>query len=191
LGDDDLLKGFDQTGPSRGNLGGFFAITIGASLYAWKVAFAFGAYHTLFYERRHQLFVLSLVVLLGGFIMRRRVQIRPWLLALFIPPPLLILLQLALPVNDSGVVIRFVYHILVITVVAVLPIIAWVLARLLAPTYFTLPDRRTKVAVIVIVAVVTVLGFAVGRFNNHLLTCEDFKVAGDDVPTNCVHTGRR
>lgn len=171
-------------------MGGFFAITIGASLYAWNVAFSFGAYHALFYERRHQLFVLSLVVLLGGLIMRRRVQIRPWLLALFTPPPLLILLQLALPVNDSGVVVRFVYHVLVIMVVAVLPMIAWVLARLLAPAYFTLPDRRAKVGVIVIVAVVIVLGYAVGRFNNHFLTCEDFKIAGNDVPHNCVHTGR-
>jgi hypothetical protein len=190
LSEDDLLKGFDQTGPSRGWLGGFFAITIGASLYAWKIAFVFGAYHTLFYHSRHQLFVLSLVVLLGGLIMRSRMQIRAWLLALFTPPLLLVLLQLALPVNDNGVVVRVVYHILVVTVVAVLPIITWVVARLLAPNYFTLPDRRAKIAVIAIVVVVTLLGYALGRFNNRFLTCGDFQVAGDDLPKNCVHNSR-
>jgi hypothetical protein len=189
LSDDDLLKGFDQTGPSRGKLGGFFAITIGASLYAWDVAFTFGAYHVLFYHRRHQLFVLSLVVLLGGLIMRPRVQIRAWLLALFAPPLLLVLLQLAFPVNDSGMVIRVVYQVLVVTVVTVLPIITWVVARLLAPDYFTLPDRRAKIAVIAIVAAVTLLGYGAGEFNSRFLTCEDFQVAGDDLPKNCVHIG--
>jgi hypothetical protein len=65
--------------------------------------------------------------------------------------------------------VRVFYHILVVTVVAVLPIILWVVARLLAPNYFTLPDRRAKVAVIVIVVVVTLLGYAVGRFNNRFI----------------------
>jgi hypothetical protein len=48
------------------------------------------------------LFVLSLVVLLGGLIMRPPVQIKSWVLALFTPPLPLVLLQLGVPVNDSG-----------------------------------------------------------------------------------------
>jgi hypothetical protein len=185
------LKGFDETGPSRGSLGGFFAITIGASLYAWNVAFTFGAYRMLFYQRRQELFVLSLVVLLSGLILRPRVQIRSWRLALFTPPLLLTLLRLAFPVNHSGAVVRVIDHVVVIATLGVLPIVIWVVARLLAPNYFTLPDRRTKLAVIAIVAAVALIGYAEGRFNSHFLTCEDFLVAGDVEPNNCVHSQDR
>jgi hypothetical protein len=191
LTEDDLLKGFDETGPSRGRLGGFFAIAIGGSLYAWDVAFTFGVHHALVYHRRHELFVVSLVVLLGGLIMRRRVQIRPWLLALFTPPLLLVLVQLAFPVNHSGALVRVIAHILVVTTVAVLPVVIWVVARLLAPQYFTLPDRRAKVGVIAVVAFVALLGYALGQFNDHFLTCEDFQVAGDAPPKSCAHTQHR
>lgn len=191
LSEDDLLKGFDETAPSRGKLGGFFAVTIAASLFAWNTMFDLGAYHVVFYRTRHQLFVLSLVVLLGGLAMRRRAHINPWLLALFSPPLVLVLLQLVFPVNHSGAAIRVIAHVLVVATVAVSPFVLWVVARLLAPNYFTLPDRKTKLVVIGIVAVVALIGFAVGRLDDHFLTCEDFQVAGDDTPSNCVHIHRR
>ncbi|WP_154939902.1 hypothetical protein [Micromonospora palomenae] len=191
LAEDDLLKGFDQTGPGGGRLGGFFAITIGASLYAWHFAFSFGAYHTVLYYFRQQLFVVSLVVLLGGLIMRSRMQIHPWLLALFTPWLLLTLVRLVLPAGEPGALPRVVDRILLVATVVVLPIIAWVVARLLAPNYFTLPDRRSKIAVVAIVAVVTITGYSAGRWNDRFLTCGDFQVAGDDEPKNCSHVPRR
>jgi hypothetical protein len=189
--EDDLLKGFDPTGPSHGRLGGFFAITIGGSIYAWNVAFSYGAYHTFFYYRRQELFVLSLVVLLGGLIMRPRLRIRPWLFAPFTPPLLLTLLRLAFPVNHSGRVVHVFDNLLVIATLCVLPLIIWVLSRLLAPTFFTLPDRRARFGVLAIIVVVALVGYAEGRFNSHFVTCEDFQVAGDDEPKNCVHNQHR
>ncbi len=144
LSEDDLLKGFDETAPSRGKLGGFFAVTIAASLLAWITM-----------------------------------------------PLVLVLLQLVFPVNHSGAAIRVIDHVLVVATVAVSPFVLWVVARLLAPSYFTLPDRKTKLVVIGIVAVVALIGFAVGRLDDHFLTCEDFQVAGDDTPSNCVHIHRR
>jgi membrane-associated HD superfamily phosphohydrolase len=191
LPEDDLLRGFDQTGPSQGRLGGFFTVTIAASLFAWNVMFTLGAYNEVFYRSRLQLFVLSLVVLLGGLAMRRQARMNSWLLILFTPPVLLVLLQLVVPVNHSGIAVRVIYHVMVVAMLAVLPIVVWVVARLAAPQYFSLPDRRAKIAVIGIVAVVSLIGFAVGRFNDHFLTCEDFQVAGDDVPKGCVHLRHR
>jgi hypothetical protein len=38
-----------------------------------------------------------------------------------------------------------------------------------------------------VVAVVAVLGFLVGWFNNQVYTCEEFIVAGDEPPANCWH----
>lgn len=194
LTEDDLLKGFDQTGPGHGRLGGFFAIAIAGSLYMWNLAFTFGAYHTLFYHHRQQIFVLSLVVLLGSLIMRRRVQIQPWLLALFAPPMLIFLLRIAFPVNHrmrEANAVQLADRVLVVATVAVLPIIVWIGARLLAPDYFKLPDRRAKIAVVAVIAVVGLIGFTVGRLNTHFLTCEDFRIAGDDEPKGCFDTQHR
>lgn len=74
-----------------------------------------------------------------------------------------------------------------VTTLAVLPAVVWVVARLLAPGYFTLPDRRTKIAVAAVVTALTVIGYSVGRFNDRFLTCGDFQVAGDDMPKDCIH----
>jgi hypothetical protein len=191
LAEDDLLKGFDQTGPSRGRLGGFFAISIAGSLYVWNVAFTLGAYHTLFYHQRQQLFVAALVVLLGSLIMRPQLQIQPWLLALFTPPLLIVLLRFIFPVNHAiraTYAVRIADRVLLVATLACTPVIIWVIARLLAPTYFTLPGRRAKIAVIAVISVVAVIGFAIGRLNTHFLTCEDFQIAGDDTPKGCFHS---
>lgn len=194
LTEDDLLKGFDQSAPSRGRLGGFFAITIAGSLYVWNVAFIFGAYHTLFYHQRQQLFVIALVVLLGSLVMRPQLHIQPWLLALFVPPLLLVLLRLVFPVNHSirqAYAVRVADRVLVVAIAATLPFVIWIIARLLAPDYFALPSRRARIAVVAIITVVALFGFAVGRLNTHFLTCEDFQIAGDDEPKGCFHIQHR
>jgi hypothetical protein len=187
LGDDDLLTGFDETGPSQGSLRGFFATAAAASLYAWDVAFEYGAYHTFLYHRRQQLLVLSLVVLFGGLIMRRRARFRWWLLAVFAPPILVVLLQLAEPIRTAGPVAEDLSDVITIGYVVLAPLGLWIVARLLAPQYFTLPDRQAKIGVIAIVTAVALTGFLVGKYNNHFLTCGDFKVAGQQEPANCVH----
>jgi hypothetical protein len=40
----------------------------------------------------------------------------------------------------------------------------------------------------VIVATVALIGYLMGRYHDHFFTCEEFLVAGDNPPTNCVHT---
>ncbi|MBQ0897235.1 hypothetical protein KBX37_29880 [Micromonospora sp. U56] len=77
-------------------------------------------------------------------------------------------------------------RVLLVATAAVSPIVLWVVARILAPDYFTLPDQRARIAVVTVVAAVAVLGYVAGRFNDRLLTCEDFRVAGDDLPKNCL-----
>lgn len=70
LANDDLLRGFDETGPSGGQLKAFFATTVVVSLYAWDVAFTYGAFHTFFYQNTQRLLVVSMVVLFGTLLVR-------------------------------------------------------------------------------------------------------------------------
>ncbi|MBM0225965.1 MULTISPECIES: hypothetical protein [Micromonospora] len=84
-------------------------------------------------------------------------------------------MRFVIPASESGSLARVVDRILTVATTAVLPVIAWVVARLLAPNYFTMPDRRTRITVVVIVTAVTVIGYPVGRFNDRFLTCGDFR----------------
>jgi hypothetical protein len=132
--------------------------------------------------------------------LRRRVRLHRWVLAAFAPPILLILLRLLVPVDpgvapvgsrvaaEAGPAVRVVEGILVVATILTSPVVLWVVARLLAPDYFILPGRRVKIALLVIVATVALIGYLVGRYNYHFLTCEEFLVAGDNAPANCVHT---
>ena len=129
-------------------------------------------------------------MLLGSLILRTRLRTRPWVLGLFAPPLLLVVLRLAVPVNETGGVVLVADEMLITATLVVLPIVIWVVARLLAPDYFHLPDWRLKLAVVAVVASVAVIGVLVGQFNDRFLTCEDFVVAGDDPPPNCVQQRR-
>ncbi|MGW3889092.1 hypothetical protein ACWD69_10420 [Micromonospora chokoriensis] len=179
---DDLLRG-----TAAQKLGGFYGIAFGASLFAWELAFDFGTHRTIFYYRRQDLFVLSLVVLLSALLLRRRVHTHRWVLLFFLPPLASQLARLVIP-HPHGEVIATVDRVLAVATIAVVPVVAAIVLRLLAPTYFTLPGHRLKVTVAAIVAVVALLGFLTGRFNDHFLTCEDFVVAGEDPAPNCTRT---
>jgi hypothetical protein len=196
--EDDLLTGFDETGPTRGQFRGFFASTLVASLWAFNIAFSYGAYNTVFFHIRQQLFVLSLGVLMGVLMLHRHVRVHRWVLATFALPILLFLLRLLVPVKpgvapwprlvtEAGPTVRVVEGVLVAAMILASPIALWVIARLLAPDYFILPGRWVKIAMVVIVATVALIGYAVGRYNYRFLTCEEFLVAGDEAPTNCMH----
>jgi hypothetical protein len=186
---DDLLSGFQEAGDTKNKLRSYLATTIVASLYVFDTAFHFGAYHTVNFHQLQHLAVVSLVIVIGVLLVRRQVRVHLWVLALLAPPVLLFFFRLATPQKHPVEAIRFTDDVLVILNTVVLPVIAWIAARLLAPQYFSLPGWRLKIAVIATVAIVAATGYANGRFNYRALTCEDFIAAGDKPPTNCMPSG--
>ncbi|WP_103500293.1 MULTISPECIES: hypothetical protein [unclassified Streptomyces] len=184
--EDDLLEGFSRAGRRAVALRGFFAVTVSGALIAWDLAFTWGAYGTVFYSRTSQLVVLALVVLLGRWALGSQVREHGWVTFLFALPALWVLFRLAAPLVVSDEVFHVVDATLIAAMVVSLPLVLWVVARLLAPNYFALPQRRMKVASVAIVVVVATVGLLVGRFNDHFYTCRDFTVAGDYQPANCA-----
>ncbi|NUR72631.1 MAG: hypothetical protein HOU81_17575 [Hamadaea sp.] len=183
--DDDLLTGFDGE-HQPGELRGFFAITIAVSLLAWDVAFALGAYHTVFYYRLLEIFVLSAVLLLGALALRRHLSVHPWMLAILALPVIWLAWRLIVPVGGRWARTYRVIDICLIALIMVtLPVTLWAVARILAPDYFALSTLRLRLVSVAIVVVVGIAGFLTGQFNNHVVTCQDFVVAGDDQPGNC------
>jgi hypothetical protein len=184
--DDDLLKGFRRPGERPAELRGFFATTIGISLVVWDIAFALGAYHTVFYYRLMQICVVSAVLLLGALVLRRHLTVHPWMLTILSIPVVWLAWRLITPVGGRWHdVYRVVDGVLVGLIVATLPLILLAVARILAPEYFALSTLRLRLAGAGIVLVVGIAGFLTGQFNDHVVTCQAFVLAGDDLPPNC------
>lgn len=184
--DDELLTGFRQSGESSGELRGFFATTIAISLVVWDMAFALGAYHTVFYFRLMQIFVVSAVLLLGALVLRRHLTVRPWMLASLSVPVVWLAWRLSTPVGGRWpAVYRVVDGVLIGLVLLTLPLTLVAVARIVAPDYFALSTLRLRLAGLAIVAVVAVAGLLTGQFNYRVVTCHEFVVAGDDEPGNC------
>lgn len=184
--EDDLLEGFSRAGRRRVALRGFFAVTISGSLIAWDLAFTYGAYGTVFYQRTNQLLVLSLVVLLGRWALRAEIHEHAWVTSLFALPALWVLFRLLSPWTVPERVFPVVDGVLIGAMVLALPLVLWVVARLLAPGYFALPERRMKIGSVCIIAVVAGVGLLVGHFNDHFYSCWNFLIAGDYQPDNCT-----
>jgi hypothetical protein len=183
---DDLLSGFDEPDRRSTELRGFFASAIGASLVAWELAFDYGAYHTVFYSRLFQIFVVASVMLLGSLVLRREIKVRPWMFAVLSVPVAWLVFRAFAPSAGNERWFRILDAVLIGLTVLSLPLILWVLARILAPDYFALSSRRLRVVAVGIVVVIAAVGFLVGRFNDRVVTCNDFVLAGDDTPANCA-----
>jgi hypothetical protein len=186
---DDLLSGFTEPGERKNQLRAYLTTTIVASLYVFDTAFYFGAYHSVNFHQIQHITVVSLVIVMGVLFVRRQLRVHLWVLVLLAPPILLFFYRLATPEKHQIEVVRLTDNALVIVNTVVLPVIGWIVARLLAPDYFGLPGWRLKIAVIATVVVVASLGYVNGRFNYRSLTCEDFITAGDKPPANCMPYG--
>jgi hypothetical protein len=184
--DDDLLTGLRNHSGRPSELRGFFATTITISLVVWDLSFSLGAYHTVFYYRLLQIFVVSAVLLLGALVLRRHLSVRPWMLAILAVPVVWLVWRLLSPVGGHWhSVYRIINAVLIGLVLITLPLTLWVVARIVAPDYFELSTPRLRLAGAAIVLVVAAAGFFSGQFNYHVVTCQDFIVAGDDTPANC------
>jgi hypothetical protein len=190
--DEDLLTGFRHADGRPGELRGFFATTLAAALLVWDLTFTLGAYHTVFYYRLMQIFVVCAVLLLGALVLRRHLTVRLWMLVVLSVPVVWLLWRLVAPVGGHWPsAYRVVDDVLIGLVLVTLPVVLWAVARIVAPEYFTLSTVRLRLAGAAIVAVVGVAGFLTGHFNNHVVTCNEFLVAGDDLPANCRLTPSR
>jgi hypothetical protein len=186
---DDLLSGFAEAGDRKDRIRAYLTTAVVASLYVFDAAFHFGAYHAVDFHELQHIAVVSLVILIGVLLIRGQVRVHLWVLVLLAAPILLFVYRLATPSKRPVEAIRLTDNALLILNTAVLPVIGWVVVRLLAPEYFSLPGWRLKTAVIVTVAVVGAIGYLNGHFNYRSLTCEDFVTAGDKPPANCAQSG--
>jgi hypothetical protein len=184
---DDLLTGFERTGSKQGELRAYLTTAIAGSLYVFDLTFHAGSHHAVFYSELQRLTIVALVILIGIVVIHREVRVHWWLAALFALPGLQFVYRLWTPTTNPSRILSGIDDALTVINLLVAPILLWVTLRLLAPEYFTLPSRKLKMAVVGTIAFIGVIGYLAGVYNYTTLTCQDFIVAGDDPPANCLH----
>jgi hypothetical protein len=163
-------------------------IAAGASAVAFSIGFNYGAFDAIFFSDVFRVWVVATVVFVGSLISplpphtwpRRLVLLVPtlWLLASWIDSNL--------DVANSDKIVTGVTF--VVTFIA-LPFVGWFLVTAINTDFADLP-RTHKGAVLGAIAVFLAVGALLGARNDAILTCEDFKVSGNDLPVNCVTTSQ-
>jgi len=188
MSSDDILSGFGGKDSSEPEIRTFFVSTIATAMVAWDIAFNLGAFHTVFFARRHQLAVVLFVVVLGTLALRRQVHVHWWVLTFLSIPFAWIIFRLIFSERDSGQVTGTVDSGFLIAIIVIYPVAFWIVLRLMAPDYFEIPNLRLKIASFTIVLVIAGIAFLVGEFNNRFLSCEEFAVSGNDLPADCAES---
>ncbi|MEM8708266.1 MAG: hypothetical protein AAGE98_17515 [Actinomycetota bacterium] len=159
----------------------FLLVTIGGSLVAIDVGYDYGAFETVNYRRIFPVFVFATVALLASFLTEGpRITDSRWTRAVLALPAIYLVADM-LSFTDS----KWVYGILIMVIVASLPFMAYVVARMADLDFFHLP-RRLQIAAASTICAMFLAGWYVGANHPRFFECEDFLLAGDYVPENCT-----
>lgn len=168
----------------------FLLSTISLSVAVWDIAFNYGVFNTVFFDKVFTVWAASSAALLAS---------------LFVPPPpdrryliswrgrfilllptlwigILLLAGEPLAGEPTDIVLT---GLSIAVGLVTLPYTLYVLIIILTPDLINLRNPRYVAAMLLIVALIGVTGFAVGRQNDLFLTCEDFVVSGSDSPPRC------
>ena len=161
-------------------------IAVPSASVAFTVAFNLGAFDTVFFDALFTVWVIATIVLVGSLV--STLPPHSWLgrFVLFVPS---LWLLGAFVVDPAGqdTASQVIFGTAIFVTVVCLPFIAWILITAINPDFVELPGSN-KAAVIAAVLLFAVSGYLVGARNDIFLTCEDFKVSGNDLPANCLST---
>jgi len=158
---------------------------VAVSAVGWWPAFTLGVYGGIFFEQRLTLWAVATsaflaVVLAGGRDVWRRLSTYALLL-----PSFWLLFVWSLPViTESGVQDVILVLEILVTLLG-LPALAAFLVRLLIHDPERMP-RKQALTASVVVLLVMLASYGLGRQHPHLLSCQDFTVSGNLVPANCT-----
>ncbi len=160
---------------------------VGLSIVVWDVAFNYGVYGAVFFNRYFAVWVVCTAVLLASMFLPAEQRPVGFIgaVALFVPTLWLILAWL-LPAGTRSLpaMLRVMTTLAEIITLLSFPYIGYVLLDVSHPGQLSLP-RRLLYGLVGVTVVIAIVGFVIGRNHPQLLTCEQFRVSGNDVPADC------
>ncbi|MFF1896911.1 hypothetical protein [Streptomyces sp. NPDC058206] len=156
----------------------------GGALAVWEPAFTLGAYNVVFYYQLLTLWAVSTAVMLTALLMRERGPRHGWMYwACLALPSVWIAIAAVVPRHDGWPDKTLFLAGGVLSIVGT-PLLVWVLLHLLlfGESELSVRERRTVIGVVVAVGV---LAYGLGQLNHVFLTCGDFDISGNSVPSGC------
>jgi hypothetical protein len=159
-------------------------ILVPSASVGFALAFNLGAFGVVFFDRILAVWVMATIVLVASLV--TSLPPNGWLgrIVLLIPSVWLLLAFIDSPDREGSLDDGIFVATIAVTVIC-LPFIAWILISAINPEFLQLP-RSSKTVIVVTVLVFAIAGWALGYRNNTFLTCDDFKISGNDLPASCV-----
>lgn len=182
--EDQIDKTFDNAGKT---LRTFVLSSVAIATSVWGIAFNIGAFKTIFFDDLFTVWVVATAVLLALLFIPNGRKILRWysILILLSPTFWLILNYLEISFILTPVAQSFVLVLGIAIGIICLPYSIYLVVTILNPDLISLKGNDIKIRIVLVGVIIALVGFFVGRNNNMFLTCEDFKISGNDLPTNC------
>ncbi|MBV7332370.1 hypothetical protein KFU94_29900 [Chloroflexi bacterium TSY] len=160
---------------------------IALSLTIWDLAFNLGAFGTIFFSEFFWVWVTATVTLLVIFLRLWDKSLIRWWGVLMLASPTIILILESLLTIVGGVdeADNLISIITLLVAVVCLPYTVYIVSIITNESLLEIRNREYQRSLVMIAVVIALVGFWVGRFNYLVLTCDDFKVSGNDLPANC------
>ena len=161
---------------------------VAAAAIAWWPAFTLGAYGVIFFEQTLSLWAASTAIFLVSLTVGRRDRISwPQRSALLLPTVWLVAAIFATP-GASGQSSSVLFWVIVVLTLVGIPYLALMLLRVTVTDYARL-SPRSRIAALLIIAIVAGIAYGLGQINERFLTCEDFTISGNSAPEDCQRRG--
>ena len=166
----------------------FVMTALALALAVWPLAFNIGAFRTVFFDEIFRVWVAASVIFVVSFVVPERLLDVSWRgqLVMGLPSIWVIVALLSGRSVQEAANEPLLGLIGLVVVALALPYSIYVWAILVTPDFERIRRGRLRWALVGMLVAISLVGFTVGRNNHFFLTCEDFKVSGNDLPTNCV-----
>ena len=166
----------------------FLLTAVAVSLTVWDLSFNLGAFGEVFFGQIFTAWVTSSATFLGCLLLPKNQSPvdRKGLIIMAVPTFTLILTFL-INVYANPLLRLLRIAIAMFSYVVSLPYSIYIVFSLSHEDIVKL-SRQMTIKLVTIAALMGIIGYSLGRHNYLLLSCYDFKVSGNDLPTNCRST---
>lgn len=161
------------------------AVGVGAAALAWWPAFTLGTWGAVFFEQVLALWAASTAAFVMVVLKEGVRSLPAAVTATLLLPSLWIGLSF-LPVPDGTVLSEAISWFGAGITLVGLPFMLWVLLMVTRPDVVEVVSARTWTVAGLAVALVALASFGLGRLHPQFLTCDDFRISGNDVPATCT-----
>jgi len=162
-------------------------ISVAAAFFAWDIGFEFGAYGSIFFEKVFAAWSISLALLIIFIIIPKRLlTVPPTLWVATAISTLWLCIALVNRAAPDEILFRHLLTVLgFLVVLACFPYVAWVVVSVLYPDFAHIREIGPRLGIIFIIVIMVFVGYLIGSNHYRFLTCEDFELSGQSVPSNC------